>query len=156
MTEELLDSGSEIDSLEDELPVLHPPTMGLAELTETEISAIDKIFRNPWWERVWVIQEATVARELCVICGTVGSPANFNEARSWLEQCVRHHSSCAASIHYSMPLRVIEICCASGRPQPTLHLVRPIENAKYAALTYCWGDPRSMELSKLTRKTHEA
>jgi hypothetical protein len=38
LTEELLDSDSERDSFEDELPVLCPPTMGLAELTETEIS----------------------------------------------------------------------------------------------------------------------
>ena len=77
LTEELLDGDSEMDSFEDELPVLRPPTMGLAELTETEISAIDKIFRHPWWERVWVIQEATVARELCVICGRRALPWNM-------------------------------------------------------------------------------
>jgi hypothetical protein len=40
-------------------------------------------------------------------------------------------------------------------PQPMLHLVIPTEAVKYAALTYCWGDPQSIELAKLTSKTQE-
>jgi hypothetical protein len=32
-------------------------------------SAILKIFRNGWWRRVWVIQEAALARIACIACG---------------------------------------------------------------------------------------
>jgi Heterokaryon incompatibility protein (HET) len=76
LDEELLDNDPEADTRE-ELPILRRPTLGLAEPTKNEISAIDKIFQHPWWERVWVIQEATVARELCVICGRQVLPWNM-------------------------------------------------------------------------------
>jgi hypothetical protein len=75
---EVLDADSENDDeLYAELPILRKPTLGLAEPTKSETSAIDTIFQHPWWERVWVIQEATVARELCIICGRYELPWNI-------------------------------------------------------------------------------
>jgi hypothetical protein len=66
---EMLEPDSENDDeLYAGLPILRKPTLGLTEPTKSETSAIDKIFQHPWWERVCVIQEATVARELCIIC----------------------------------------------------------------------------------------
>jgi Heterokaryon incompatibility protein (HET) len=70
----LQDSYSDVD---DELPILRRPTMGLTESTNEEIAAIHKIFQHPWWERVWVIQEATLARELCIVCGGHELPWNM-------------------------------------------------------------------------------
>ena len=66
--------------IDEELPILRRPTLGLAEPSQAEISAIDKIFQYPWWDRVWVIQEAAVARDLCILCGKeddhgIGVPA---------------------------------------------------------------------------------
>lgn len=34
-----------------------------------ELDAIHAILRRPWWTRVWIIQEITLARELVVLCG---------------------------------------------------------------------------------------
>lgn len=60
------DHDSEAD---EDLPILQMPTIGLPEPNNNEIAAINKIFQHPWWERVWIIQEATLARELCIVCG---------------------------------------------------------------------------------------
>ncbi|PMD17834.1 hypothetical protein NA56DRAFT_648300 [Hyaloscypha hepaticicola] len=66
---EMLEPDSENDDeLYAGLPILRKPTLGLTEPTKSETSAIDKIFQHPWWERVCVIQEAIVARELRIIC----------------------------------------------------------------------------------------
>lgn len=34
-----------------------------------EIDAIQAVLMRPWWTRVWIIQEITLARELVVLCG---------------------------------------------------------------------------------------
>lgn len=47
LNEELEQMDADID---EELPILRRPTLGLAEPSQAEISAIDKIFRHPWWD----------------------------------------------------------------------------------------------------------
>ena len=67
---------------EDQLPIVRRPTLDIPSLpmpSGREIAAIDKIFRHPWWHRIWVVQEASVAKELTVICGT--------ESISWSYLC---------------------------------------------------------------------
>jgi hypothetical protein len=55
---------------EEGLPVLRKPTNELPGLSDRDLPSIDRIFRHPWWSRIWVIQEATVAKELMVWCST--------------------------------------------------------------------------------------
>jgi hypothetical protein len=56
---------------EEDLPVLmrltndHHP-----RLSDRDLPSINKIFQHPWWSHIWVIQEATVAKELMVWCST--------------------------------------------------------------------------------------
>ena len=61
-------NNSDLES-EEELPILRRPTLGLPKPSEHEIAAIDRLFQHPWWERVWIIQEASVAKDLLVVCG---------------------------------------------------------------------------------------
>lgn len=68
--------GSDSDSDLEELPILQRPPMGQPEASNEEISAIDSIFRHHWWDRVWVIQEATLATDLLVVCGRETLPWN--------------------------------------------------------------------------------
>jgi len=60
---------NESESDDEELPILPRPLMGQSEASDEEILAIDSIFEHPWWGRVWVIQEATLAKNLLVVCG---------------------------------------------------------------------------------------
>ncbi|KAF8854452.1 HET-domain-containing protein [Acephala macrosclerotiorum] len=62
------------DNDSDDLPILRTPSLVIEEPTNSELAAIDKIFQHPWWERVWVIQEATLAKALYVICGHESLP----------------------------------------------------------------------------------
>lgn len=59
---------NESESDDAELPILPRPLMGQSEASDEEILAIDSIFEHPWWGRVWVIQEATLAKNLLVVC----------------------------------------------------------------------------------------
>ncbi|OCL07227.1 HET-domain-containing protein [Glonium stellatum] len=46
---------------------------------EIQMSAIFRLCRRPWWRRVWVIQEAVLAKSATVVCGTQSAP--------WPELC---------------------------------------------------------------------
>ncbi|TVY80293.1 Heterokaryon incompatibility protein 6 OR allele [Lachnellula suecica] len=59
---------------DEDLPVLGRPQDDPPQISHQDVRSADKIFQHPWWDRVWVIQEATVARELRVVCGTASIP----------------------------------------------------------------------------------
>ncbi|CZR54138.1 uncharacterized protein PAC_04021 [Phialocephala subalpina] len=65
---------------------------GHDEPNNGEINAIDRIFQHPWWERVWVIQEATLAKSLQVVCG--------HETLPWSMLSEIYPSSRTQSLHF--------------------------------------------------------
>ncbi len=67
----------------------------------------------------------------------VASTENFKRSRKWISECHMMHPSCRGSNRSKRPSRLLEI---SNRGQK----VRLVEtgrdsDAKYAALSYCWG-----------------
>ncbi|PVH87587.1 HET-domain-containing protein [Cadophora sp. DSE1049] len=79
--------GDDSDSDPEELPILQRPQMGQPEASNEEISAIDSIFQHHWWDRVWVIQEATLATDLLVIYPTsMRSPWDLSAFKASLNE----------------------------------------------------------------------
>ncbi|KAL1904107.1 hypothetical protein Sste5344_010183 [Sporothrix stenoceras] len=87
----------------------------------------------------------------------LGSAGNFKLARSWLEDCSKHHKHCSTTAHTKLPprlpTRVIDVTCT---PANIVHAVdinagRPDQGcAEYVALSHCWGRPPIKTLLKST------
>ncbi|EPE33781.1 hypothetical protein GLAREA_06794 [Glarea lozoyensis ATCC 20868] len=37
---------------------------------EATMDALSKLFKRPWWHRMWIVQEATLAKNLTFVCGS--------------------------------------------------------------------------------------
>lgn len=75
------------------------------------------------------------------------SDLGVHRARSWLQTCEQHHSSCRAYQVTYPPQRLLEITQDGLR----VRLVHDSGITRYAALTYCWGgtQPYQTTLDKL-------
>ena len=70
-----------------------------------------------------------------------------DKARSWLDQCLRSHTSCTTNEKPQLPKRVIKVTNANGLP----HLYESCgENADYIALSYCRRSPETLTTTKGT------
>lgn len=68
----MVDLGSESDgsaAFMDWISDLHAPSDYAAPVVQPSRETIQKLFARPWFRRVWVLQEALLAREIAVICG---------------------------------------------------------------------------------------
>ncbi|KAE8442219.1 hypothetical protein EG329_003748 [Mollisiaceae sp. DMI_Dod_QoI] len=84
---------------------------------------------------------------------SVGSPVDFELARSWLEECNKMHPMCKLPKQDTLPLRVIEIHWGEAKHEPTLRLTKSTDKSPYAALSYCWGESSGIDEVKLSSKT---
>jgi hypothetical protein len=50
------------------------PTFGLPSRTDPVWLALEHLYRRPWFQRLWVVQETILAQELDVMCGTKRLP----------------------------------------------------------------------------------
>src|SRR4051812_34697955 len=87
---------------------------------------------------------------------TVGSAASFKLVRTWIDECDKTHNFCALPSQDMLPLRVIEICWKEGCREPKIRLVATPRKALYAALSYCWGDPKIMKKAMLISQIRQA
>ena len=44
--------------------------LGLPRLDSPEWTALVRLFQRPWFQRIWVLQEAVMARTMTVVCGS--------------------------------------------------------------------------------------
>lgn len=72
--------------------------------------AVKKLLRRPWWTRLWVVEEALLAKELVFHCGrkevTVEKFIRFQEESSRLRWDALPHLQ-ALNNHVSGPLSVL-------------------------------------------------
>jgi hypothetical protein len=71
----------------------------------------------------------------------------FEAAKYWLQTCLTQHASCSRGGRTTLPTRVIDVATSK------VHTVRlykssPGEEGQYAALSYCWGGPQKVILTK--------
>ncbi|KAF5710897.1 pisatin demethylase cytochrome P450 [Fusarium mundagurra] len=72
------------------------------------------------------------------------SPHAFSLARKWAHECLQNHTSCASPSVGFMPTRIIKIFDSGKR----IEIVERNSPAAYAVLSYCWGGPQRITLSK--------
>ncbi|KAJ3544687.1 hypothetical protein NM208_g2931 [Fusarium decemcellulare] len=91
-------------------------------------------------------QESTIAHE------SLQRPPNldpasvgaFDLARKWVQECLNNHSYCENPTEPFMPTRIIEIS-SSGKD---ICICKDTLPAPYAVLSYCWGGPQRITLTK--------
>lgn len=61
-----------------------------------------------------------------------------------MQECLQHHSSCANPLDEFMPTRILEISSSGS----SIHIRKDASPAPYAVLSYCWGGPQEITLTK--------
>ncbi|ETS86705.1 hypothetical protein PFICI_00533 [Pestalotiopsis fici W106-1] len=105
-----------------------------------ELDAIHAILRRPWWTRVWIIQEITLARELVVLCG--------HDSISWhtldvgINACMQRPFSAdflaLATVHYAnmlFQIRHAVIYSKGAVTQPTYSLTHLLGRFRWSKAT---------------------
>ncbi|KAF9468732.1 heterokaryon incompatibility protein-domain-containing protein [Collybia nuda] len=70
----------------------------------------------------------------------VASPAAFEKARRWIQDCVGNHERCPKTNETSLPTRVLDL---KDPDNIRLHITNG-QIGIYAALSYCWGDTANL------------
>lgn len=81
--------------------------------TEYDITGIDEFYSNPWFTRLWVVQEVALAREITLCCGPHEIPwQHFLAAASMKVKCVNHSTPSNLRLPYGFPgaLTVFDAC----------------------------------------------
>ncbi|KAB5566349.1 heterokaryon incompatibility protein-domain-containing protein [Coniochaeta sp. 2T2.1] len=88
----------------------------------------------------------------------LSSGSNSALARSWTNECISNHPACSqGSSAATLPTRVIEVLPPSGTDMVRLHLITGREtDARYAALSYCWGKAQTCLTTSTTLPSHIA
>ena len=85
-----------------------------------------------------------------------GSPTSFAFAASWLENCMRFHSTCKShnDKDHQLPTRLINVGLDSGNPKPHLWLPpRDPCRVPYVTLSHCWGTCQKFVLTEALLET---
>ena len=79
----------------------------------------------------------------------------FNIARSWLDNCIATHTTCASWYKHRLPTRLLDV--GSSISCVRLHVVNTKENVEYIALSHCWGSsaPLQTTTSNIEAMCHE-
>ena len=78
----------------------------------------------------------------------MGTNASVEVVRGWIQQCTGSHAHCsAAECIPQLPTRVIDVGGLYGDEGPRL-LVTQGKYSQYACLSYCWGGPQPMKLTR--------
>jgi hypothetical protein len=77
----------------------------------------------------------------------VSSTSSFNLAKKWISDCIDRHHQCP-KLKPSLPSRVIHIGSEDGIVPCRIFNTHDIERAHYAALSYVWGGPQPITLTK--------
>ena len=72
----------------------------------------------------------------------------FSQIRRWLAECLEHHDTCKRQPLASLPTRVIDVG-EKDHEIPRLHVANG-QTSPYLALSYCWGEEKSMVLTTET------
>ncbi|KAB5583005.1 heterokaryon incompatibility protein-domain-containing protein [Coniochaeta sp. 2T2.1] len=88
----------------------------------------------------------------------LSSGSNSALARSWIDECISNHPACRQDASAgTLPTRVIEVLPPSGTDMVRLHVIAGREtDARYAALSYCWGKAQTCLTTSTTVQTHKA
>ena len=75
--------------------------------------------------------------------------ANFDLAKIWIHDCLGSHQFCPGPSLSALPARVIDVGIGDGSEEPRLFLSRGSKD-RYATLSYCWGGPQPVTLTRAT------
>ncbi|GAP82977.1 putative HET domain-containing protein [Rosellinia necatrix] len=84
------------------------------------------------------------------------SPSSVATVKDWLHHCVLEHEPCRAGIGAaSLPTRIIDV--DDGLNSDTVFLRESTDgaDARYVALSHCWGTSRPLCLTSATLETHK-
>ena len=80
--------------------------------------------------------------------GCTGSPAAFQKAKVWLQNCIANHKYCGSDNVQRLPSRLLDLGLDDA---DILKLVEKVgEHGKYAALSHCWGATPQFTTTKAT------
>ena len=68
----------------------------------------------------------------------IDSPAAYETARSWIDNCLDSHEGCPERVSTTLPTRVLDIRRSITEGKVYL-LTTQGDHGEYAALSYCWG-----------------
>ncbi len=77
------------------------------------------------------------------------SDETFHHIGEWIKTCENTHTACPKPSLTPLPTRVLDVSPPSGPGSVRLHKTSGAEG-KYAALSYCWGGPQAVSLTKGT------
>jgi Heterokaryon incompatibility protein (HET) len=75
--------------------------------------------------------------------------ASFDLAKRWISECLEHHESCPGAVQSPLPTRVIDVGASDEPVEPKLFLSHG-HRCCYTALSYCWGGPQPVVLTRGT------
>ena len=82
----------------------------------------------------------------------MGTAASVEVVKSWIRQCTESHPLCPASQSIPrLPTRVIDVGAGAKGEQPRIFTSNG-QMGQYACLSYCWGGPQPVTLTKATLK----
>jgi hypothetical protein len=86
------------------------------------------------------------------ISGDTSSNAAFSKALEWIHECTRNHPNCRQEVGSRLPARVLDI----GSNESDVKLYQSVEDekARYACLSYCWGDSEHIQTTRKTLNSH--
>ena len=81
-----------------------------------------------------------------------GSVETLTKAKGWISRCLNSHTLCRKPSHSLLPSRLIDVGCGDDmiRVASSRSMAGP-----YAALSYCWGGPQQVQLTRETVATLE-
>ena len=80
----------------------------------------------------------------------MGTPASVEVVKGWIRHCTQSHPLCPASQSIPrLPTRVIDVGDSAKGEQPRIFTTNGLMG-EYACLSYCWGGPQPVTLTKAT------
>ena len=80
-----------------------------------------------------------------LIIGDSTSGESLKLGSKWLDQCSQSHEICNLNENMPLPSRILDLKGPEGSPIK-LHITK-CESAKYACLSHCWGNSKSLVLT---------
>lgn len=77
------------------------------------------------------------------------SEETFSQIGSWMNDCRKNHTTCLNAEQTPLPTRLVDVTPIDGSEIVRIHTTYG-EKERYAALSYCWGGPQPIALTKAT------
>ncbi|KAH7371306.1 heterokaryon incompatibility protein-domain-containing protein [Pyrenochaeta sp. MPI-SDFR-AT-0127] len=83
------------------------------------------------------------------------SQRTLSRATTWIDECIDIHAACKLSRTVNLPKRVVDVGITKRFEDPILYETAG-ENARYLALSHCWGREPILTTTKATLEEHKS